>query len=255
MADAGGTDQRDAGADAASMGTADDGASCDGKGYLICEDFEAAAPGAIPAGWTVRGDESVVAVTDAEHHRGERALWLGPIDSWERRIAHDASTLGPSHWGRIYYKVQTPVPNAFVHSTLVALQGDGPTQGPAEFRVVDTVKAAFDAAGIENRHQFLYNVQPNGAEFGTGTSYDWTFDAQWHCVEWFVDAPSQTYLFYYEGVETIRIENGAGNYEGTDLPDGFSQLRIGWINYQSSPPGFTAWLDDLALDDARIGCD
>lgn len=229
---------------------------CAGRDYLICEDFEAAPAGGIPDGWTVRGDATVVSVTDQEARGGSRSLWIGPIEFWERRIARDAGVLGAAHWGRIYYKVQLPVPDAFVHSTLVAFQGSGPISGASEFRVVDTVKAAFDAQGIESHHQFLYNVQPQSSgEFGTGTTYDWEFDGQWHCAEWHVDATSQTYLFYLDGEEVIRIENGPGNYTDLDLPDGFDELRIGWNNYQHAPPGFTAWLDDLAIDDARVGCD
>jgi hypothetical protein len=38
------------------------------------------------------------------------------------------------------------------------------------------------------------------------------------------------------------------------MPDSFQEIKIGWINYQDSPPGFTAWLDDLAVDDERVGC-
>jgi hypothetical protein len=231
-------------------------AGCAGSDYLICEDFESTAAGGIPDGWTVRGDATVVSVTDEEARNGSHSLWIGPIEFWERRIARDASVLGAAHWGRIHYKVQLPVPDAFVHSTLVAFQGSGPVSGASEFRVVDTVKAAFDAQGIESHHQFLYNVQPQSSgEFATGTTYDWEFDGQWHCAEWHVDASSQTYLFYLDGAELIRIENGPGNYTDLDLPDGFDELRVGWNNYQHAPPGFTAWLDDLAIDHERVGCD
>ena len=40
----------------------------------------------------------------------------------------------------------------------------------------------------------------------------------------------------------------------SEIPDAFSEVRVGWTNYQSSPPGFTAWVDDIALDNDRIGC-
>jgi hypothetical protein len=31
------------------------------------------------------------------------------------------------------------------------------------------------------------------------------------------------------------------------VPDfGFTEVRLGWNNYQSAPPGFTAWVDDFA---------
>lgn len=220
--------------------------------YVLCEDFESTDIGDIPEGWTRHGDESAVAV---DEQRG-KALRLGAIPEWERRIYHDASALGSAHWGRVYYRVELPVPDAFVHSTLVALSGDGPTRGRSEYRVVDTVKQAVDTPDVASRHQFLWNVQPeDSGEFGRGTEYDWFFDGEWHCAEYHIDASTQSYAFYLDGEEELAFENGEGNYSGTDIPDSFDTVRIGWINYQAAPPGFVAWLDDVAFDDERIGCE
>jgi len=223
------------------------GPGCDGVDYLLCEDFESTAAGAVPAGWTQHGDASV-AEDQAAH--GVRALKIGAAANGARRIETDASVLGSRHWGRVYYRVQLPVPNVFVHSTLVALQGQGPTRGNGEYRVVDTVKQAGGA------HQFLYNVQPSGAEFGTGSSYDWAFDDAWHCAEWYIDADAQAYRFFIDGaeVESIRKDNGGGNYSGTDIPPVFDSVKVGWNNYQYAGEGFVAWMDDVAMDDERVGC-
>jgi len=138
--------------------------------YALCEDFEATSVGATPSGWTAHG---MASVADDQANRGKHALKVSPANNGERRIYHDAAVLGAQHWGRVYYRVQLPTPTAFVHSTLVAFAGTGPTVGTAEFRVVDTVK---NAGNDSATHQFLYNVQPQGAEFGTGSSYDWSFD-------------------------------------------------------------------------------
>jgi hypothetical protein len=133
---------------------------------------------------------------------------------------------------------------------MVALYGMGPLNGAEEVRVVDTVK---DANG---KHQFLYNVQPNGAEFATGSPYNWMFDGAWHCAEWHIDGKNQSYAFYYDGTEvtSITINNGAGNYTGSDIPMAFTDVRVGWNNYQSAAPGFVAYIDEVALDVNRIGC-
>ena len=230
---------------------------CSPGQYIICEDFEATAVGEIPKDWVKHGDP--VAVAEDAAVSGMRSLKMGPIESWERRIYHDGSKLGSGHWGRIRYKVQLPVPDAFVHSTIVALYGDGPTTGPQEVRVVDTVKEDKDGwnnDGNGSHIQYLYNVQPNGAEFGKGSDYDWMFDGAWHCAEWHIDGPTQSYDFWIDDqhVDKMTIANGTGNYSGSEIPNAFSEVRIGWTNYQSAPPGFTAWVDDVALDDERIGC-
>jgi len=234
----------DAGTDA---GTPSATASCASSTYLICEDFETTNVGGVPAGWNASGDAKV-AEGGAAH--GARALAIGAAANGQRRITRDAQLLGSAHWGRIYYKVQLPVPSVFVHSTMVALQGVGPTRGNGEYRVVDTVKQAGGA------HQFLYNVQPAGAEFATGSPYNWSFDGQWHCAEWRIEHANQAYQFFIDGaeVESIRKANGAGNYGGTDIPEVFTQLKVGWNNYQYAAPGFVAWIDDIAVHSSRIGC-
>jgi hypothetical protein len=242
-----GPDNRDAAS--TGMGDAGDGGAslCTPGRYLICENFEATAEGAIPTGWTKHGNASVAADQAA---RGSHSLKIGAAANGERRIYTDGAKLGSGHWGRIFYRVEVPVPTVFVHSTMVALYGMGPVNGNEEVRVVDTVKDA------NQKHQFLYNVQPSGAEFGKGSAYDWTFDGNWHCAEWHIDAPTQSYAFYYDGAEvtSIAINNGAGNYTGSDIPTAFTDVRVGWNNYQSAPPGFVAWIDEVALDVSRIGC-
>ena len=229
-------------------------ASCASTHYLLCEDFEGTAVGAIPNGWTQHGDP--VSVADDEAHGGAHALKSGPKTDWERRIYHDAALLGGAHWGRIYYKVKLPVPDEFVHSTMVAFSGDGPTRGPAEYRVVDTVKAAKATRDVGSLHSFIYNVQPQGDEFGDGTPYKWMFDGEWHCAEWHIDASNQSYQFFLDGKQEFSFENGPGNYDGSDMPPSFGEVKVGWNNYQKVVlPGFTAWIDDVAFDAQRIGCE
>jgi hypothetical protein len=246
----GGTESMDAGVD----GRADGGASsCPPGKYIICEDFEGTAAGSVPSGWTKHGGAAVV--TD-EAARGTHSLKIDAAINGERRIYADATGLGSGHWGRIFYKVQAPPvlscdTNPVLHSTIVAFQGIGPVHGAEEVRVVDTVE------NQQGKHQFLYNVQPNGAEFATGSPYNWQFDGAWHCAEWHIDNPTQSYHFYIDGAEvtSIALDNGAGNYARTDIPPSFSQVRVGWNNYQKAcAPGSVAWIDEVALDAQRIGC-
>jgi hypothetical protein len=97
-------------------------------------------------------------------------------------------------------------------------------------------------------------VQPAGNEFGSGSGYDYTFEDKWHCAEWHVDAADQSYHFYFDSKEVIKFTRGAGQYKDSELPMAFGEVRVGWNNYQSAQPGFTAWLDDFALAAQRVGC-
>jgi hypothetical protein len=221
--------------------------------YLVCESFEGTAKGAIPTGWTRQGDAALAAADDAQAARGAHALKLGAVANGPRRIVFPATTFGAAHWGRIFYKVQTPAPKGtvYVHSTMVALVGKNPQgMGDEEVRVVDTVE---DPSG---RHQFIYNVQPNGAEFGKGSDYLYRYDDAWHCAEWHIDAADQSYHFYFDDKEVTQVAkmNGAGVLVGTGIPAAFSSIEVGWYNYQAVTPGFVAWIDEVAVDTKRIGC-
>jgi hypothetical protein len=37
--------------------------------------------------------------------------------------------------------------------------------------------------------------------------------------------------------------------------DAFSTIALGWRNYQTPDTPYTSYFDDLAIDDARIGCE
>jgi hypothetical protein len=237
------------------------GASCAEGTYLLCEDFEDTAVDAIPSGWTKHGDP--IAVADDQAASGKRSLKIGKRDNGERRIYHDATMLPSTHWGRVRFKVELPVPDAFVHSTIVALYGKSPKPDMAnlEVRVVDTVKESkqgFNNDGNGSHYQVLYNVQPeNRGEFGHASTYDWKFDDAWHCAEWRIDSAQQSFQFFYDGeeIEDVGFSNGAGNFDDSEIPSKLSEIRLGWNNYQGAPPGFVAWIDDFAIAAQRIPCE
>ena len=229
---------------------------CTAGRFLLCEGFEGPVGNTPPSGWTRQGNATIAADQAA---RGAHALKLTPAadKGYGFFVYGNAESFGAAHWGRIFYRVQVPPPDAFVHATMAAYQGDGPEIGAATFRVVDTVKMAAPAS----THQFLYNVQiTGGSEFGKEGPYNWTFDGKWHCAEWFVDGANQAYQFFQDGSEVtqMRIQNGAGNYGSgsnrTNLPMMFSDFRVGWTTYQTASPGFTAWIDEVAIDSQRVGC-
>ncbi|MGH1349126.1 MAG: hypothetical protein ACRBN8_46780 [Nannocystales bacterium] len=238
-----------------STGSSDPARSCEGHDYILCLDFEDDEVGGIPADWTRNGD--LVSVQDDFAHLGSRSLRTDAQPQWRRRIEHDASMIGPSHWGRVFYRVAQPIPDAgLVHSTHVSLMGVGPNIGEAEYRYFDSIKASSTGEGIENRLQFIFNVQPSGPEFGEGTGWiERYYEDEWHCAEWHVDAADQSYAFYYDGDELFSFVNGPGNFTESEIPDSYSTITLGWTNYQRAPPGFTAWYDDFAIDDQRIGCE
>jgi hypothetical protein len=222
---------------------------CAGKTYKLCEDFETGTVGGIPTGWTALngyGSDSAkgVGLATGEHHSGSMALQSTSMVPGEERVQKSLAALGATatkHWGRIFYKVQSPAPlpasGAVIHVTLGALEGT------TENRVVDTVEAS------SGKHQWLFNIPDDSC--CSGTPYNWSFDTDWHCAEWYVDVATESYRFFTDNTEVMSLaftENASAKMSS------YKSFALGAIFYQTPPSPFVIWFDDLAIDDAQIHC-
>ncbi len=224
------------------------GVGCEGTSYLFCEDFESATGSALPAGWVVGsgwmdGDPSV---SSTVAHTGTRSLRSASAMSGQHRAEHPLDSLGAArghHWGRVFYRVEAPafVPTSgVVHNTMVGLLGS------TECRVVDTV---VNTAGA---HQFLFNIPDDSC--CVGSSYDYhSYDGDWHCAEWYVDEASQSFRFFFDGTEVTDL--AFSRADSNAHIEAFDAIALGWRNYQEATTPYDSYFDDLALDDARIGCE
>jgi polyisoprenoid-binding protein YceI len=217
---------------------------CNGNA-LFCLDFEDVAPGTIPTGFTKEGT-GIDVVQGQEARSGTRSVKFTSTNYANSGYFKKASVTG-KHWGRLYYKMKTPVPNinSWLHGTFVAARS-----GSAEFRFVDTVQEA------SGKHQYLYNVEPG--DIALQGAYAYQFDNAWVCTEWYVDNQTQTYRFFRNGEELAFSRNGtttnATNLPGfAPVPATLDWLGFGFRSYQQSS-GVEGWLDDVALSTERIGC-
>ena len=229
------------------------GSGCAGKTYKLCEDFESANEGTLPSGWTTVNawGGGTCAVASDEAHSGSKSLKGSNTVNGQTRVGKSLSSLGATankHWGRVFYKVRSPAslppavdpPNhPVLHNTIVALKG------ATESRVVDTIVNA------QGKNQFIYNLPDDSCCMGSEYLYT-SYDGKWHCAEWYLDSGAKQFRFYFEGTEVTSLKFDPskaqlGNY---------TQVIVGWIGYQTSKmPYNQAWIDDLAIDDSRIGCD
>jgi hypothetical protein len=222
--------------------------ACAGKSYKLCDDFEAGMSGAVPTGWTTlagygSGAMQGVGLSNANAHSGMQSLQSSSSMTGQARVQRSLSGLGATaskHWGRIFYKVGAPPvkpASGVLHVTMVSLQGT------IEDRVVDIVE------DMNGKHQWLFNVPDDSC--CTSSTYDWSFDSDWHCAEWYVDASSQSYRFFTDGTEVTSI--GFTNRAGAKMST-WTSVGVGAIFYQAVPSPFVMWFDDLAIDDNQIGC-
>jgi hypothetical protein len=225
---------------------------CAGKSYKFCEDFETGTVGALPTGWTQFAGYAAASPTDValasdEFHSGKMSLKSDSMMRGQARAQRSLASLGATaanHWGRIFYKVESPSPkpNTYLHVTFTSLVGPA-----GENRIVDTVEAPNG-----NTHQWLFNIPSDGC--CTSTAYNWTFDSAWHCAEWWVDVATDSYRFFSDSMEVTSLAfTGKTNSTMSD----YTAIVVGATWYQSngaiSSP-FVIWFDDLAIDDTQIGC-
>jgi hypothetical protein len=227
---------------------------CPGSAFAICESFEDTPIGAIPANWNRRqgyGGKLMGVIAD-ESRRGERSLRIqgGVNGSQFIEYTSNLGALATSHWGRIFFKVQTPAPwptSDVLQGALVEHVGPRPSGGLNYVRwgIVENPQMKF---------QWIYNVQPSQDEpaFSDGTAYNYTWPGTWQCLEWRFDQPSQQGMLWIDG---SLIPITVGKSHPPEIPV-FTSLGVGWANYQNAPgDGFTVWIDEVAIDGKRIGCD
>ncbi len=122
--------------------------------------------------------------------------------------------------------------------------------GGQEDRIVDTVEAQGN-----HTHQWLFNIPDDGC--CTSSQYSWTFDAAWHCAEWYVDLTTKSFRFFSDSVEVKALK--FTNRTASEIPASYTALILGATYYQGDTltGPFTMWIDDLAINDAQsgqIGC-
>lgn len=144
--------------------------------------------------------------------------------------------------------------NTVIHSTMVGLSAARPLGGTAEYRVIDTIM------NQAQKHNYIYNVQTSAAgEFGFETAYTYNYVDSWKCAEWHVDNVAKSYNLFIDGVDITGVDvvndKSVAKNTGAQLPVSFTQINVGWYNYQAGDGGFTVWIDELAINATRIGCD
>jgi hypothetical protein len=229
---------------------------CASLGAQLCDDFESATAGGKPSSslWQASGD---VSIDTAQFARGKQSLHLHIVNQNWATITETKTfpETGNHFFGRLFFRASAiPATNPPVaHWSLVAGSGNG----TAEIR----------EGGINGKWGTGTDNRTDG---GTG---DWTNEDQdpagnvkpvpsnqWACIEWEYDGAKNETRFWWDGVEhpsmhTTSTKHGGDQSVPYILPQ-FTQLKIGWMLYQTpvSPTTFDIWLDEIAVDSQRIGC-
>lgn len=228
---------------------------CGNGGLSVCESFEAATPGAaVPAGWTTGGyGNRTLAVVEDDRARGARSLRIDVAGNQGAvvgmLIRDNLGALGARYFGRSFMKIAAPAPTGFVHFDAFEARGDYEGQT----NMVRWASTGTNVGTGGGNWSWIYNVQSTDhGEFGSeGPRSAHPRDGEWMCLEWFMEAAAQEARFWYDGAEIDYLHIDT---ERAEIPV-FDSFHVGFQKFQQTAGAWRVWVDEIAFDDERIGCD
>lgn len=228
----------------------------------LCEDFESGALD--PATWQVGGDPPVIDTLQAA--RGTHALHVTKTGNGLSYVSESKTFPEPNdtYFGRafVYFKsLPEPATNfSYAHWTFVAASGTGVSgeirlsgqlQSGANLFGVGT-DSLTDPAGTGDWTNADRDPGPNGTPTPVPLG-------QWLCIEWMHDGAHNQTRFWWDAVEhpSLGTTSTTPHQGNAGLPftlPRFTNLWLGWQEYQASSERFEMWLDEIAIDGSRIGC-
>jgi hypothetical protein len=230
---------------------------CEGSQLLLCESFEADLDAKV---WTTMQSRPVV--DGARAARGSKSLHVHTGATGAAGIETKQFFPRPEghYYGRMFvYFDALPTSPTWAHWTIA---GANPKSGSGEIRVGGQHDGKIERFGVGTDQ---------------GPSGDWTnldedpkgaVEAvplqEWLCVEWLHDWANDVTRFYLDGVEhpslatTADVDHGGNADVPYEIPE-LDSVWVGFWNYNQgkpvTPDEFDVWIDEVAFDDERIGCD
>jgi hypothetical protein len=251
---------------------------------MFCEDFESDTVGSPPNQTRWHQDGTPTIVDAMKPHKGAQALHVLPhvgalctdgMPCVAARFARltDAfpTALHKQHYGRLYFYInQSPTDLKYYHWMVMEVNastsysgglalrqgGEMPIGGPLTAGVAKTYMLTHvdthDRNGCKPPPANCYETERGRVQTQTPLT-----NKTWYCLEWFIDAPNQKAQYWLDGSQRAGLDwNGpiAGQPQFT-LPAEFKSLAVGFRVFQVSTQNFELFVDDVALDSKRIGCD
>jgi hypothetical protein len=241
----------------------------------FCDDFEAQAAGAPPAGmWTASQTNGTVTVDSTRAFSGTQSVKASPAETTatykSNLISLPAAQVlagNNAFYGRMMFYLDS-APTSNVHWTIIAAQGQRSEGYTAVYRYGGQLPIP-DANGVVgNQLMANYDTTDFYATPSVGPQTDCYQHAtgqavptgRWVCAEWHFDGGNNEMQLWLDSEEVTALHiqgTGAGcvaqpaGYVWT-APQ-FSRLSVGWESYQLDAP-HNFWLDDVVISQERVGC-
>jgi len=220
---------------------------------LLCEDFEAASLDTTR--WQIQSSGANPVIDDTRAARGMRSVHFATDDNGLSLIhtTEPFPVANNRYYGRLFVWFDSmPTAPEWAHWTIAASETDA---DDTEIRVGGQYDNTINRFGVGTDH---------------GPTGDWTnLDEDpgdpvpvrtWVCVEWLHDGAADVTDFWWDGVARPSLHTTATDHGGSSsaeylMPD-IDSMFVGWWLYQAGtvPDHFDVWIDEVAIDDERIGC-
>lgn len=231
---------------------------CDSGEFLLCDGFESGAIDA--AKWTVeKSAGNVLEITTEQAARGAQSIHIRTEPNQKYAYLKNTSAFpvpNNDYYGRMFLRVARYSTVDWAHWTIAEAEGTGDGSLIRVGGQYKTDQAAnrwgVGSDGGPTGDWTTHDSDPNGAPLEPPTN-------TWTCVEWAHLGSTDETRFYVDGVEHPSLATTSSSHHGGAqvpyvMPE-FTSLWFGWYQYQVDPVAFDVWIDEVALDDERIGCE
>jgi len=204
------------------------GAAADCSSFLLCDDFEDAAPGATGSPWKVgKGNGYTVEVVSTPVHGGTHAAHMSaPAASGNGYLTATKGFPATDFWGRAWVRVKSAAKG---HQCLIALNA-----ASDQVRVLNEMGSGEVASNLRSSDKL------NDAS-ATKVPQD-----TWFCFEWH-QAPTALHVY----IDSKEVTAAAATWSIASI----NSLQIGIQRFQDGAGTADFYYDDVAVNTSRVGCD
>lgn len=222
--------------------------------HLMKEDFESASLNT--SAWRWVHETATVSVDATRSHRGQNSLRINTSNlnsnPWNHgfiETTRDFPLAGKSLFVRAFVYLDAPVPDR--HFTVLSVKSVDrpPTAGTWEYRI------NLIPSGAAMLWRFLWNYGnvPSGQIIDSNPA-DGPQSGRWACWEWEFDGANRELHFWYDEVLVQNFTATVGSQ--WEIPKTV-KAKLGFTTSHRESygnTGYNIWLDDIAIDNKKIGC-
>ena len=216
---------------------------CATANVVLCDAFEGATIDATK--WMQEKNGANTIALDTQHHaRGQKSVRFHMVGTGTFQYAWLGDTkvfpqLKDHLFGRIFYMLEK-VPTKAMHWTTIEAGGQLPGK---------TYGARMRYGGEYDNFIANYTTT-QGQESAVRSKTPFPI-ATWSCFEWEYERATNTVRFWIDEVPLADVS--VTNAVWVQPP--YDKVNLGWQNYQANAAApMNVWMDEVALDGARIGC-